>query len=201
MAVREISNQTYSAILKESRIESSASSNDNSPERNHLSNLKPQVATAPLLVAKQAKEKEVGKQRASISNYRRSRFSTVIGNRGEEIILNHLKETLPSKESTTLKWNAQKGETPGWDIQYMQADGTVVAIEVKSTTGQKFPSIELTANEWSAAESLGSNYWLALVSQVMTDEPIIDLIANPYGRLAQGDFQIKPSIWRLEMIQ
>lgn len=201
VAVREISEQTYSEILKDAGIKSNTSTDTNALQIIHPSNVKPQVAKASLLVPKQAKDRDINKQAKPNTNYRLSSFSTAIGNRGEEIILNRLKDILPGAEAKTLKWNSKDGETPGWDMQYAQVNGTIVAIEVKSTTGQRFPSIELTANEWSAAERLGKNYWLALVAMVMTDKPMIEFISDPYKRTSQGAFQIKPSIWLLEMNQ
>jgi len=201
VAVREISDQTYFAILNDAEIKSNTSSDTNALQMISPSNVKPQAARTSLLVRKQVKSRDVNLQAKSTSNYRRSRFSTAIGNRGEEIILNHLKDILPSVEAKTLKWNAKDGETPGWDMQYTNASGTIVAIEVKSTTGQRFPSIELTANEWSAAERLGPNYWLALVAGAMTERPVIEFITDPSRRITQGEFQLKPSVWQLEKTQ
>ena len=50
-------------------------------------------------------------------------------------------------QKSTIRWRAQEGYTPGWDIEYADERGNIVAIEVKGTTGYAFPNVELTGNE------------------------------------------------------
>ncbi len=47
---------------------------------------------------------------------RRSEYSKAIGDQGEKIVLRHLRESLPTKAAATVRWVADEGETPGWDI-------------------------------------------------------------------------------------
>jgi len=61
---------------------------------------------------------------------------------------------------------AKEGEKPGWDIHYNDGD-YLVAVEVKGTSGSLFSNIELTAQEWKAAQSLGDRYWLYLVTDCL----------------------------------
>ena len=47
----------------------------------------------------------------------------------------------------------------GWDIEY-KSGGQIIGVEVKATTGSSFSSVELTANEWQAAQRLRQRYRL-----------------------------------------
>jgi len=126
---------------------------------------------------------------------RRSKFSKELGDRGEEIVLEHLRQVLTEKDSATLKWTAQEGEKPGWDIEY-KSNGRLIGVEVKATGGSYFPSIELTANEWKAAEQKRSDFRLALVSGVRSKEPQIEIIEDPWGEVESGGFRVEPLSWR-----
>jgi hypothetical protein len=126
---------------------------------------------------------------------RRSKFSKELGDRGEEVVLDHLRKNLSDDERSTLRWAAQEGEKNGWDIEY-QSKGKIVGIEVKATGGSYFPSIELTANEWDAAREKRSDYKLALVSRVRTEKPQVEIIDDPFGEVAAGVFGVEPLSWR-----
>jgi len=94
----------------------------------------------------------------------RSKEAKAIGDLGEEAVFEHLKATLSEAQRTSLRWVARDGETPGWDIQYLDRDGGLVRVEVKSTTTTEFQAFEMTANEVRAATLHGKHYHLYLVA-------------------------------------
>ncbi len=122
--------------------------------------------------------------------------STQIGDRAEDIVFRYLKQQLPVPVKESLKWTAQAGEKPGWDIKYYE-DGAPVAVEVKGTTGKAFPNVGITANEWVAAQEHGPNYWLYLVTLCSTTSPRIMGIQNPAKLVTSGSWEVKPTKWRL----
>jgi Domain of unknown function (DUF3883) len=66
---------------------------------------------------------------------------------------------------------AAVAEMPGWDIDYVDINGVLQRVEVKGTLAAALTGIDLTANEMSAAQTHGSNYWLYLVAGCLTATP------------------------------
>jgi hypothetical protein len=163
VAVRDLGEGVFEKILQAAgqSPEIAATSATLQQQLPPLENVAAQVASVGLL-------RPVKRSGRSGSGYggstRRSKFSKELGDRGEEVVLDHLRKNLSDDERSTLRWAAQEGEKNGWDIEY-QSNGKIVGIEVKATGGAYFPSIELTANEWDAAREKRSNYKLALVSR------------------------------------
>lgn len=127
---------------------------------------------------------------------RRSKYSAALGRRGEEIVLQYLRQTLSPSEASTLRWPAAEGEVPGWDIEFTSS-GELIAIEVKASGGPAFPSIDLSANEWNAAIRLGTAYRVVLVGQVRTRSPLVEVIVDPASLVRQGRILLEPAVWRL----
>jgi hypothetical protein len=96
------------------------------------------------------------------SDRRYSRHSTIIGKRAEEIALAWVKQAFPLAHE--VRWVADQGETPGWDIEVTDEHGTVLALEVKGASGRAFLNFELTPGELRASQQLASRYWLLLVA-------------------------------------
>ena len=92
---------------------------------------------------------------------------------------------------------AQRGETPGWDITYTSVSGSQISVEVKATTSARFSALEITGNEWRAAELQGENYVLAMVSRAMSGEPHIALLRNPVKLARIGTLILEPTSYRL----
>ena len=113
-------------------------------------------------------------------------------------MIKYLKEILTPEEADTIEWRAKKGETPGWDIDYRSGD-RLLAVEVKSTVGPSFLSIELTANEWRQAQRLGSNYRLALVAHVDSTSPRIEFLDDPFKRVTDGEASVEPVVFKFEI--
>ncbi len=131
---------------------------------------------------------------------RLSAKARLIGIRAEAFVLKHLLSTLSEEESKSLCWVSKEGVTPGWDIEYIDAAGQPIKIEVKGTEGKVFPNIDISGNEWNAAKAQGVNFWLYIVSQCTSDSPKIAKINDPFSMAANGRIRAFPLIWRLEML-
>ncbi len=58
----------------------------------------------------------------------------------------------------------------------------------------------MTSNEWSAAERMGSQYVLALVVGVYSNETRVALMQDPFAAKRRGLFVVEPLSWRLRMV-
>ena len=150
-----------------------------------------------LLIARKSKVNSASSTKGS---QRRSSFSNAIGKRAEKIVYRFLLNDLPADQRESLRWVSEEGETPGWDIEYFGNDRAINAIEVKGTQGSAFLNVELTGNEWKAAEDLRDRYSLFLVSRCMGARPVVEVIQNPYGLSLQGELAAMPLSWRIERI-
>src|SRR5205085_5140875 len=110
---------------------------------------------------------------------RYSKHALPVGRRAEEIAHQFLRDNAERLGAKNIRWVAQEGSTPGWDLQYENQEGDVVAVEVKGTTGPHFGSIDVTSGEWNAATTLGHRYWLYLVANCCTKRPVIQRLQNP----------------------
>ena len=99
-----------------------------------------------------------------------------------------------------IRWVSVLGEKPGWDIEYVDSHNRLIAIEVKGTTGKSFSNIEITGNEWEAANRLRDRYWIYLVSDCCSKSPRIQRIQNPFDLKESGKLQVTPMLWRVEFI-
>ena len=72
---------------------------------------------------------------------------------------------------------------------------------LKGTSGSQFPAIEVTANEWIAAEAHGNRYHLVLVADCESATPRIALVKNPLAVASDGFFSATPICFRLERIR
>ncbi len=66
------------------------------------------------------------------------------------------------------------------------------------TRGSAFPSVEVTANEWRAAEKLRDRYRLVLVAKAGSRHPKIEFLDDPWGRSQTGELQILPLSWKIQ---
>ena len=131
---------------------------------------------------------------------RKSDRSREVGDWAEERVLEHLRKTFSSRGRDSLRWVAQEGETPGWDISYEDDDGQLIAVEVKGTTLSRFSSLEMTRNEWSAAERMGSRYVLALVVRAASSKASLAFMQNPFAAKERGLLAVEPLSWHLRMM-
>lgn len=121
--------------------------------------------------------KKISESKNSISRY--SSNAKPIGDKGEEYVLNYLKSNLSFSEIKTLKWHADIGETPGYDISYINDQNQLIAIEVKSTSGKVFKNFIMTINEINAAQKLRENYFIYLVADCLGSSPKLNIKTNP----------------------
>lgn len=141
--------------------------------------------------------KQVGtEKKSSIPSFvRRSKESKKIGDLGESIVFQYLQETLPSDLLPSLLWVASKGLKPGWDIQYVDSENNLIAIEVKSTTSSKFQSVEITANELESAKAKSKHFHIYLLSNCMNPtKRKIEIITDPAEKYKD---LITPSVYRI----
>ena len=144
------------------------------------------------------KEPKAGSESAPVS-YRRSKHSVAIGIRAEEIVVRLLREEAESMGHQNIRWVSIEGEKPGWDIEMMDARGDLHSIEVKGTSGKVFPSIELTAAEWQAAEKRREKFWLFLVTECIGKHPKVQRVKDPVSLVQSGTLALSPVLWRLEL--
>jgi hypothetical protein len=99
---------------------------------------------------------------------------------------------------SNVRWLSSDGELPGYDLSY-EDQGVRNAVEVKGTTGSYFPAIELTINEWRAAEQLTANFWLYLVCGCETSSPSLEIIKDPFTLFRSGSGSLTPLLFRFEL--
>lgn len=189
--VRNLPEDTYAEILRRANTPSLAS-----PLVIDEQDIKPTLAKTELLaVVKRRKGDGICAGRGGVGR-QRSRESKAVGDQGEQAVLEWLRRNLDPEESQTVVYDAGDGKTPGYDISYLSG-GEVVGVEVKATRGTAFPSVEITANEWSAAQKMRGRYRLALVAQVMTSNPVVSFIDDIAGQVARGRLGIEASVHRV----
>lgn len=120
-----------------------------------------------------------------------------IGDKGEELVLAYLKNNLHIEEVKTLRWLASDGETPGYDIEYFNLNKQKVCIEVKSTTGKKFPYFHLTINEYNASQQ-NELYYIYLVSNCKSKNPKIEILENPF---IKDNFKLEPIVFKVYQLE
>jgi hypothetical protein len=126
-------------------------------------------------------------------NYYNSKKSTLHGNQGEYLVMEHLRQTLTPAEIKTLKHHAVENEKDGYDISYKNLNDQRIYIEVKATSAVSFPSFVITINELNAAEKHGAAYQIYLVNKVASRNVQIEIIKDIFGLLKKEDF-VKNSV-------
>ena len=128
------------------------------------------------------------------SSPRHSRHAKAVGDWAEELALRILQDI---KGSTDHIHRAAIGETPGWDLDYLDANGSLHRVEVKGTQAAAFRNIEITANELAAAKRYGSDFSLFLVAKCMSNSPRYQIITNPAQLLDHKEWEIEPTTFRI----
>ncbi len=130
------------------------------------------------------------------SSFRKSKQAKMVGDWAEGIALRYIIEQLQGATACTHR--AGLGETPGWDIDYLDPDGVLQRVEVKGTISGAFTGVEITAGEMRAAKAHGNSYWLYLVAGCLTDTPKVQPIQNPAARLEAGQWTASPSVYSVK---
>ena len=130
---------------------------------------------------------------------RRSPLAKVVGDWAEQIAMRHVRQSIFG--ATKIRHVSVSGETPGWDIEYLDNLGDLNAVEVKGATGAIFPNFELTQGELDAARRLKNRYWLCLVANCLSTCPKLQLIQDPVALIERQLFSIEPLTWRVCLIE
>ena len=118
---------------------------------------------------------------------------TIIGQMAEELVFQHLKQTL-GEVASTLRYNSMHGEKPGYDMSYTTKQGVLQAVEVKGTSAPSMDGFTITENERHAAETLGDRYTVMLVIGVPNNARLVE-IRNPIAKCREGQMLLPPSEW------
>lgn len=141
------------------------------------------------------------KVKSSAIRRRISKSAQEIGYYGEVKILEYEKNKLIKAGRPDLAEKvshlAAKGETPGYDIESYNEDGSILRIEVKSSQG-KISVFDLTRNEKNAAEKFGPEYVLAIVQFVYL-KPSVQFIINPVAEKWWNESNPSPLIWEVDL--
>lgn len=125
---------------------------------------------------------------------RRSREAKLVGDRGEAIVLAHLRED-SDVDPESIRHLPPLGLTPGWDIECKTRAGTERRIEVKSTVGGRMRQFELSENERRAAMEHGAGFELYAVTSVFSRNPRVHRIADVWGHLQAAHLRERPVQW------
>lgn len=192
--VRQVNRKTINAILSAAGVQKQHPL----PDFADVSDAIPHVADSNDLIIERTITRGQG---LGHSEQRKSPRAKKIGDWAEKVVCQWLGKTLALELRGSIDWVASRGETPGWDISYVNDQGDLVAVEVKATTQARFSSIELSANEWNAAMQKCRNYAIALVAGAMTPQPRIAILWNPSAEVASGQFQSESLGVRLKRVR
>lgn len=191
--VRRLNEVTYLRILDAAGIEDESSSGVVSPSTNipPIDEVVIPSGTTHLILPP---KKPVGNSKPSTGSTNRfSKTAKLIGDRAEAIALRWIEANVDGVHD--IRWVAQEGLTPGWDIEFRDNSGELVAVEVKGTSGSLFTSFELTSNELSASRKMGYCYLLILVADCLGTTPQVQTIPNLVEQLDFGGLVLEPIRW------
>jgi len=190
VAVRTISEDTFRAILAHAGV---LDYFENASGQQELLAAQPVLASGPSLLKVAHGQAKRLPARSFAGSSKRSK---IISEAGEQAVMTWLAGQLPKDQLKTLKWVGSGGNNPGWDIQYKSA-GQRHVIEVKSSAAHEMTSVRLTIDEWQAAQRLGDQYSIYLVTRALSKTPQIEIIRNPAAAIAAGQLDINPSGYRI----
>ena len=116
-----------------------------------------------------------------------------MGDWAEQIALRFIKAEVTGCSAWVHR--AAIGETPGWDIDYVDQAGVLQRVEVKGTTAAAFTGVDITAGEMRAARLHRENYWLYLVAGCLTDAPNVQAICDPVASINARDWTAATAVY------
>ena len=128
-----------------------------------------------------------------------------LGDRGEyyvyeEEIKRVMKELSLSKKDAKkiVKWVARDSDAFGFDILSVNADNTPRYIEVKATRS-KCGNMDFyyTANELDAAKQYGKDYFIYAVYEILTKNPKIWILDNPF--IGEDTLKLQPIKYKVRL--
>jgi hypothetical protein len=199
--VREVPKQIFARILAAAgEVPEELDPSNSSPPRLMLPELafiQIEHTTGSLMVPRSHRVKIVADgqegSRRGVGWARRSRSAKVVGDRAEEIAVRYIREYVVG--ATGIRHVSTTGETPGWDIEYVDAAGELNAVEVKGTTGAAFTCFDLTCGELTAARRLRGRYWVYLVVNSLSSSVVVECIQDPATLIEIGQLTSEPTVW------
>jgi len=198
--VRSLNQATYQEIIAAAGVQNSTlGAPAPAPQLPPLEDvIIPSATTEGLLVPCAAPTGEGGSARqAGTSGPRYSRQSTIIGKRAERIAFEWVKRTFLLARQ--VRWVADAGQTPGWDIEVTDEHGGTIAVEVKGASGRAFLNFDLTPGELRAAQEMGSRYLLVLVADCLGVSPRLQVLRGLNDMITAGAVQLVPSGYRVSV--
>jgi hypothetical protein len=134
------------------------------------------------------------------------RFSLVsqkVGDAGERAVVNYETDRLIKLGRPDLAdrvhWRAAERDYVGWDVTSFDVDGREIYIEVKSSIGQVFSTLELTVNEWQAAcdPLRRDRYYIYLVTEALSAVPHIERLKNPASCVESSQISCRPVVFEI----
>lgn len=131
--------------------------------------------------------------------------SRKVGDAGERLVFtyecNRLAQLGRQDLADRVRWHSQHLEFPGWDITSFDDQGEELYIEVKASVGEFVSVLNLTVNEWEAAKrpSQAERYLVYLVTSALSQQPVIERIANPAALVEQGKITCEPIVYSVEL--
>ncbi|PFH86460.1 DUF3883 domain-containing protein [Bacillus sp. AFS088145] len=122
-----------------------------------------------------------------------SRNAKKIGDRAEQVVLKFLK----NHNYKNIRWVANEGEKPGYDISCVDHTGLEIYIEVKGTSTSKFNDFIITNNELSTAEKLGDSFYIYFVTNCLSKTPKVQSFQNPYKKIASSKWELTPLSYKV----
>lgn len=156
------------------------------------------ISVAKVSLIKLTAPKTKGQKNGPSPSYYNYKKSTLHGNQGEHLVMEHLRQTLAPAEVSTLKHHAAENEKDGYDISYFNLNDQQVFIEVKATSARFFPNFVITINELTAAERYGAAYQIYLVNKVTSKDVNIEIVKDIAGMLEKGEYVKSPVAFKIE---
>lgn len=157
-------------------------------------------------VARTRRNSGVRTNSGSKSSQRLSRESKKIGDRGERLVFEFLKKELKRQGRNDLSdkviWHQEStsDRTPGWDITtYAPDTEESIFVEVKASQGAKINEVIMTKKEWDAAKMHGAKYCIYLVSNVLRQHPVLEVLRDPAGKEREGVITVGVQAWSVQL--
>lgn len=170
---------------------------EESIEKPEANELEPTVST---FVPRPKKKSKGGK---GGGGSRHSKESKKVGDAGEKAVVVYEQKKLRSCDLENfvekIVWEADEGNTPGWDISSFDESGEPICIEVKSSKGATISSVDVTDNEWKAAQAEGERYKIYIVTKALSEAPKIEILGNPFQYVEEDTLDFKPILFRLSL--
>lgn len=132
-----------------------------------------------------------------------SKKAKIVGDAGELAVLELERSNLIAlgrKDlASSIVHEEAEGSRPGWDITSYDADGRTKRIEVKSCEGKAMNKLEITRNEWQAASEHLEEYYIYLVMQALSQNPVVEVIRNPYELVKASKLALQAQRYLLDL--